>query len=187
MSDKTNDISELLRQVSEGSELSFEILYKRYFKKSFAIALYYVQSESYAEDVLSEVFLGLWSKRASLWKVKDWESYLFVTVKHHALNFLEKNKSSFLTYTADFSIELPDEISQTPEELLLRSEVEEAMRQAVDSLPMKTKIVYYMAKEEHMSYKAISEALNISERTVNSHLTAAVRKLTQSLRLFFKK
>lgn len=187
MSGKSNDISELLRQVSEGSASSFEILYRRYFKKCFAIALYYVQSESYAEDVLSEVFLSLWSKRTSLWKIKDWESYLFIMVKHHALNFLEKNKPGILTYTADFSVGLPDEVSQTPEERLLKQEMEEAMQQAVNSLPEKTKLVYYMAKEERMSYKEISEALNISERTVNSHLTTAVRKLTQNLRKFFKR
>ncbi|WP_286151094.1 LuxR C-terminal-related transcriptional regulator [Bacteroides acidifaciens] len=38
-----------------------------------------------------------------------------------------------------------------------------------------------MAKEELMSYKQISEALDISERTVNTHMTNAIRKLTASL------
>lgn len=60
------------------------------------------------------------------------------------------------------------------------------MQQAIRQLPEKTRIVYCMAKEDHMSYKQISEALDISERTVNTHMTTAIRRLTENLQKYFR-
>lgn len=91
MPHKEDDISYLLSQISEGNSSCFEKMYKRYFKKCYSIALYFVQSTSSAEDVLSDVFLTLWHKRENLKDVKDWDSYLFITTKNHAITFLEKN------------------------------------------------------------------------------------------------
>lgn len=185
MSHKEDDISCLLRQISEDNSSCFEKMYKRYFKKCYSIALYFVQSTSFAEDVLSEVFLTLWDKRQNLKDVKDWDSYLFITVKNHALSFLEKHRQDNLSSINQIVIEIPGN-DLTPEEKLLKKDMEENMQQAIQQLPEKTRIVYCMAKEELMSYKQISEALDISERTVNTHMTNAIRKLTASLQKYFK-
>jgi len=185
MSQEKDDITYLLRQISEGSSSCFEKMYKRYFKKCYSIALYFVQSTSSVEDVLSDVFLTLWNKRENLKDVKDWDSYLFITVKNHSLTFLEKNRQDNLSSIEQITIEIPGN-DLTPEEKLLKKDMEESMQQAIQQLPEKTKIVYCMAKEEHMSYKQISEALDISERTVNTHMTTAIRRLTESLQKYFR-
>lgn len=179
MSQEKDDITYLLRQISEGNASCFEKMYKRYFKKCYSIALYFVQSTSFAEDVLSDVFLTLWNKRENLKDVKDWDSYLFITVKNHAITFLEKNRQDNLNPIDQFTIEIAGN-ELTPEEKLLKKDIEENMQQAIQRLPEKTRIVYCMAKEEYMSYKQISEALDISERTVNTHMTTAIRKLTEA-------
>ena len=171
MPHKEDDISYLLSQISEGNSSCFEKMYKRYFKKCYSIALYFVQSTSSAEDVLSDVFLTLWHKRENLKDVKDWDSYLFITTKNHAID--------------QIIIEIPEN-DLTPEEKLLKKDMEECMQQAIRQLPEKTRIVYCMAKEDHMSYKQISEALDISERTVNTHMTTAIRRLTENLQKYFR-
>lgn len=94
-------------------------MYKRYFKKCYSIAVYFVQSTSSAEDVLSEVFLTLWNKRENLKDVKDWDSYLFITVKNHAITFLEKNRQDNLSSIDQFTIEIAGN-ELTPEEKLLK-------------------------------------------------------------------
>ncbi|WP_294627817.1 RNA polymerase sigma factor [uncultured Bacteroides sp.] len=185
MSQEKEEITYLLRQISEGNTSCFEKMYKRYFEKCYSIALYFVQSPSSAEDVLSEVFLSLWSKRKYLKEVKEWDSYLFMTVKNHAVTFLEKNQQQDNLSSIDqYTIEIA-ESELTPEEKLLKKDMEENMQQAIRQLPEKTRIVYCMVKEKYMSYKQISEILNISERTVNAHMTTAIRKLTESLQKYF--
>lgn len=98
MSQEKDDITYLLRQISEGNASCFEKMYKRYFKKCYSIALYFVQSTSFAEDVLSDVFLTLWNKRENLKDVKDWDSYLFITVKNHAITFFTKKYRFGISY-----------------------------------------------------------------------------------------
>ena len=83
-------------------------------------------------------------------------------------------------------IEIPEN-DLTPEEKLLKKDMEECMQQAIRQLPEKTRIVYCMAKEDHMSYKQISEALDISERTVNTHMTTAIRRLMETFSNTFDK
>ena len=64
-------------------------------------------SSSVAEDVLSEIFLTLWDKRQNLKDVKDWDSYLFITVKNRALSFLEKHRQYNLSSINQIVIEIP--------------------------------------------------------------------------------
>lgn len=181
-----NDIYHLLHKISKGDSASFEKMYKRYFKKCYSIALYYVQSTSHAEDVVSDVFLSLWSKRKQLSAIDNWDSYLFITVKNHALSFLNRNIQDNLTPLDQFEVEIAeDELS--PEEKLLKEEMENTISQAILQLPEKTKLVYFMVREEHMSYKQVSEALGISERTVNTHMTTAIRKIVSKLHTYLKK
>ena len=107
------------------------------------------------------------------------------TTKNHAITFLEKNRQDNLSSIDQIIIEIPGN-DLTPEEKLLKKDMEECMQQAIRQLPEKTRIVYCMAKEDHMSYKQISEALDISERTVNTHMTTAIRRLTENLQKYFR-
>lgn len=86
----------------------------------------------------------------------------------------------------DISIEIEDE-QLTSEDIMIKNEIEEIVRKALLTLPKKTLIVYRMIKEEHMSYKQVSEILNISERTINTHMTNAIHKLTSTLIKYFNK
>ena len=185
MPHKEDDISYLLSQISEGNSSCFEKMYKRYFKKCYSIALYFVESTSSAEDVLSDDFLYLLHNLENLNVVKDSESYLFLTTNNLDMSFLEIKSHYILSSIDQIIIEIPGN-ELTPEEKLLKKDMEECMQQAIRQLPEKTRIVYCMAKEDHMSYKQISEALDISERTVNTHMTTAIRRLTENLQKYFR-
>lgn len=100
-------------------------------------------------------------------------------------DFFKKNRQDNLSSIDQIIIEIPGN-DLTPEEKLLKKDMEECMQQAIRQLPEKTRIVYCMAKEDHMSYKQISEALDISERTVNTHMTTAIRRLTENLQKYFR-
>lgn len=180
------DISSLIEKISEGDSVAFEKIYKLYFRKCYSIALYFVKSGTAAEDIISEVFLSLWQRRFTLKEIKNWESFLFISVRNHSLTYLSKQKQMrFIPYDPmSITIQCED---LSPTDVLLKNEFEHILQQALDELPEKSRLIYYMIREEKLSYKQISEALNISERTVNSHMTTAVKKLTQSLKNYFGK
>lgn len=183
---KKEDLASLLEKISEGSTVHFERLYDRYFSKCYSIALYFLQSPEFAEDIVADVFLTLWQRKERLKDVKEWDNYLFTTIRNHTFTFLQKNPPQNLVDIDTYDIDIPGNYL-TPEEKLLKKDMEEVIQQAIRELPQKTRIVYCMVKEKSMSYKQVSDALNISERTVNTHMTNAIRKLTVSLRNYLKK
>lgn len=54
----------------------------------------------------------------------------------------------------------------------------------VDNLSTKCKEVYKLSREEQLSHKEIASQLDISTKTVENHLTKALRQLRISLGLF---
>ncbi|WP_245832444.1 sigma-70 family RNA polymerase sigma factor [Massilibacteroides vaginae] len=53
---------------------------------------------------------------------------------------------------------------------------------AINSLPQKTKVAFKLIREDNLKYKEVSEILGISVKTVEAHVTTAVRKLREALR-----
>src|ERR1700759_5161779 len=56
----------------------------------FARAL--VKAKEPAEEIVSDVFIKVWEKRKELQKVENLKIYLYVTTRHIALNYLDKQK-----------------------------------------------------------------------------------------------
>ena len=70
----------------------------------------------------------------------------------------------------------------TPESLLLSRIDADALRRAIESLPLIFREVLLLADMEEMSYREIGETLNIPIGTVTSRLLRARRKVREALR-----
>lgn len=175
----------LLDEVARGNHAAFEKLYNTYFKKCFSLALYYVKSKEIAEDVIAEVFYMIWKSRDLMLNVKDWNSYLYISIRNQAFLYLEQTKRIPFEPSDLFSIHFISH-DNNPEELLLKQEFDTVLNKALSELPERCKMIYYMVREEKMSYRQIAESLDISERTVNSQMTIAVKKLGMSIKSYLE-
>lgn len=174
----------LLRAVAEGNHLAFEKLYKEYFTKCYSFALYFTHSEELSKEVVAEVFLNFWKNRQSLVNVKSLDSYLYVSIRNQALA-MQKKKAVLLEEPAElFSVHIAAE-GESPEEAVLHEELESLVEKAFARLPERCRMIYYLVREEGKSYRETAELLGISERTVNSQMTIARRKLAGLLRDYF--
>ncbi len=167
----------LINQIAENnSQQAFEKLYHAYFRKCYSFAFYFTKSTHLAEEVISDVFLSLWQNRELLLAIEDFASYLYISVRNQALLYLKqaekRNQISIETFILDVFRE-----EENPESRLLEKELTNIASQAINSLPEKCRIIYLMVKEEKMSYKQVADILQLSERTVNSQMTIAVKKL----------
>ena len=73
-----------------------------------------------------------------------------------------------------------------PDEVLERSEADELVRRAVDSLPVKYKVPFVLFKDEHMGYTEIANVLEISLSAVESRIHRARKMLIKKLSPLFK-
>lgn len=182
MSYKEYDIKSLFAVIgNEENKEAFHELFRRYYAISFEFALLFVKDHSLAEDVVSETFLKLYLNRIELGKIKQFESYLFVSIKNHSLNYLKKNQRWF-----NFGfLERPESLSLTddrnPEKEYIEEELREAISQCVSQLPPKRRMIFQLIKDEGLKYKEVAELLGISVNTVENHLDLAVKSLKKTV------
>jgi RNA polymerase sigma-70 factor (ECF subfamily) len=69
----------------------------------------------------------------------------------------------------------------TPETKIMHKELMEQVNLIVDTLPKKCKHIYKLSRNEQLNHKEISEKLGISTKTVENHITNALRVLRTSL------
>lgn len=109
--------------------------------------------------------------------VRNIESYLFISVKNHSLNYLKKySKISFGQLQECNKYELSDLFD--PQMQMELKELSGKMEQAIQALPLQSRIVFRLIKEDGMKYKDVAEILSISPRTVQTLLYRAIKKLS---------
>ena len=57
--------SDLLTSLSEGDETAFKEIYRRYWYKMYAVVKRRIHSEEDSEEIVQDIFLDLWDRRAS--------------------------------------------------------------------------------------------------------------------------
>lgn len=165
--------SELLRQLSEGSETAFRLIYNSYWKTVYRTAERYLRDQSLAQDVVQEVFVAFWDKRASFDHIENLESYLVVMTQHYTYRQLRKWAKESRNHEAYLS-ESPTPSHNDSEDVLLSKQYEELLTKAIDSLPPQQKQVFLLSREEGLSHEAIAERLQISQGTVKNHMVRAL-------------
>lgn len=174
----------LLKGISEGNHQAFEKLYNDNFAKCYSFALYFTHSEDLAKEVVAEVFLGLWKNRTTLSQVKDIDSYLFISIRNQAIAMRKKDDGRHVEQIELFSLHIISD-GNSSEDSILNDELESVVERAFNQLPERCRMIYYLVREEGKSYRETAEILGISERTVNSQMTIAKRKLADMLRSYF--
>lgn len=73
------------------------------------------------------------------------------------------------------------ELDNTTENELMLKELTYTIEEEVSHLPDKCKSVYQLSRNEHKTNKEIALYMGISEKTVENHLTKALKKLRVGL------
>ncbi|RKR82118.1 RNA polymerase sigma-70 factor (ECF subfamily) [Mucilaginibacter gracilis] len=175
-----NSTDEHLLQLMAGDNReAFTELYNRYWDKTFAVAWHRLDDEQEAEEVVQEVFLSIWQRRASLKLTHSLATYLSVAVKYRVINHLDRayRKQQHLDELAATPADTGDTIMQWLEEKELRQRLDHAIKQ----LPEKCRIVFLLSRDENKTYAEIAAELGIAQKTVEAHMSKALSSLRQSL------
>ena len=140
----------------------------------------YLYNEAQAEEVVNDVFMGLWNKRETLDYTDELKSYMFTSVKNRSFNALRKNKQ--LSETAIEEWEIPAQFNDASHQLELM-ELQEQINFLIDALPPKCKQIFLMSRKEDMTYKQIAAVMEISPKTVENQIGNALKFLKKFLTL----
>lgn len=176
---KLSDV-ELVSQMKNENLDSFNALYSRYWKTLYTTAARVLRDADEAEDVVQDVFLSFWQRRAEITITSTVKAYLLTSVKYRAIKHIEKNITrrdylEILTHTA--SVYAPADAESN---LALKS-LQESIARALGKMPPKMLRVYKLSREEHLSYKEIASELGISTETVKKHIQFALQHIREEM------
>ena len=169
---------ELISLISGDDKAAYNELYERYWQKLFAIAYNRLQDVQASEDVVHEVFTGIWKNRAQL-KINKAENYLAVATKYAVFRQIKK-----IQQARDYRNNLMPAISNSLENDLHYKMLLQLVRKEVEKLPERCRLVFNYSREAGMSVKEIASQMDISPKTVENQLTKALSHLRMAFRSF---
>ncbi len=181
-----------LERIKCGDEISFEQLFHEYFERICFFARDYVCDGEVARELAQETFIRLWEIRATLEDGSDIPALLFTITRNNALNYLKHLtiREKFRNYSeyqyAEQQLNFMA-LSDLQVEEIFKSDLQKRINEAVDDLPEKCKEVFMMSRNFGMSYKEIAVQLNISLRTVENHISEALKKLRAKINSVYQK
>ena len=161
----------LLEQIADGDHDAFKELVERHRDNVFLHAMAYLKEYSLAEDLTQEVFLIIWNNRASLKKVVNPESYLFILTRNRIVaEFRKKIKLLVL----DGQEQTRKAAGPLPDQLMEDKETAALIQSAIAKMTLQQRKVFELGKLEGFKYEEIAQRLNISPNTVKVHMVQAL-------------
>ncbi len=157
----------------------FERLFKTHFVHLCNFAYQFVKDRDAAKDITQKVYINLWENRAKIDLKQAPKSYLFTSVRNRSINYLRDHKK-YRSKVLDLDIHDLDK-SMEEEELDLE-ELRSKIAAALETLPTKCRQVFEMSRYQEMKYKDIAEELDISQKTVEAHMSRALKGLRELLK-----
>lgn len=160
----------LLQLLHSGDEKAFTEIYNQYWNKLYFIAHKHLKSAQAAEEIVQEVFLQLWHKRASL-EIKSLPQYLAAMTRYAVYSYVAKENRLPQTGIADQEmIPIPAQEDAVNNKLLL-----EIIEKLSSRLPEKCRLVFVHNKLLDKSLPQVARQLHISDKTAEAHLTKALK------------
>jgi len=173
-----------LDELKNGNSQVFELIFSTYWEQLFAAAYRRLQDEQQAQDIVQDVLIHLWDKKAVLnLKEEHFEYYLLKAVKNRVINYYQSEKvkeAVFLTEIKRFEGLEQEGVSQP-----VYKELEAYLSAEIEKLPVTMKKIYLL-KERELSVRDIAASLNLAEQTVRNNITEAQVRLRKAVRSKFR-
>jgi RNA polymerase sigma-70 factor (family 1) len=166
----------------------FEEIYLSFYPRLKRFAQEYVIREADAENIVQDVFLDLWERRAFVSSSINLTSYLFTNIKNKCIDFLRhrmvmQNAANKMQEEYELALQMKFQSLQAfDEHIFSNADMEAVIADAIQSLPEKCRRIFVMNKIEGKKQKTIAEELDISIHTVESQMAIAYRKLKEILK-----
>jgi len=168
---------------------ALEGIFRCWYPKLLAFARMVTGDESSAQDVVQDIFIDVWRRRATLVLSGSLAAYLHSAVRHRAFTRHrdESNRQRLLGTidAAEYAGTIASEPAPTSELDAREREDDRKFRAviaAADALPPRAREVFYLRWRQSLSNKEIAAIMGISVKTVEAQMTIAMRRVRGELR-----
>ncbi len=177
----------LVARVRAGDASALEALFHAHYDGLYGCAYRMVRSRAVAEEIIQEVFLQVWARRAQ-WTIDEGaeRSYLYAAVRNGACRSLRRDRLADRTHALTDAAAVPigmSEYAGGADARRDRDELVDVIRAAIATLPTRAQLAIRLRVERQLTNIEIAEVMGISIKAVEFNIGRAVRALRRSVRI----
>lgn len=161
----------LIEALRNGEKWAFNEIFYLYHKRIYSFCRNHFHSEEDAEEVVQDIFLKLWQRKHNIDISRNFGAYLYTIAKNTIYDSL--NKLIKLKAEQDYNIGQPSHINDTENEVLFH-DLENVVNKVIELMPERRREIFRLSRKDGLTNKEISEKLNISLKTVETHMKLAL-------------
>jgi RNA polymerase sigma-70 factor (family 1) len=168
---------ELLALLKDSDHAAFTEIYDRYWNKLMAIAYNHTKDKSAAKEIVQELFVSLWNRKGNL-TIQTLNGYLATAVKFSIYKQIERERRRREIENKEYQ---QDSFLEMEQQIELKF-LQEYISGQAERLPEKCRLVFNYSRVKDMSIPEIARQMNLSEKTVEGHLTKGLKAIRLHLK-----
>lgn len=170
---------ELIESILSGKTQLYEEIIKRYQNKVYSTVYSYTRDYEEAKDLTQEIFIKIYNNLPNFKNKSQFSTYLYRVAVNRCIDWTRKKRLktvSAMFFQEDDEVEIYEYISDlscNPEEILLKEENGNIIRQEINNLPEIYRTVMIMFYFQDFSPQEIADILGIPRKTVDTRLYRA--------------
>lgn len=168
----------MVKSLRAGHEHAYAKVFFEHYRPLTIFALKYVNDMDTAKELVQDLFASIYENRKSLIITTSLRSYLYQAIKNRCLNHLKKD--SVRRHYREQVKEQRNPI-ESLEDQILANELEHRIFLLISKLSAKCQEVFIMSRVKGLKNREIADKLDISIRTVETHISYALRLLRENL------
>lgn len=186
-----NDLA-LVQRAQTGDQVAFRLLFDRYHRRVFAVALGVLKNPQDARDVVQEAFVKVFKHLGSFQGASSFYTWLYRITMNLSIDQVRRRKAARQVDYDDAikrdgdDVEdpghlMPAYIGSDPGKTQGRKELADKIRAALATLPEYHRQVILLREVEGLSYEEIAKVMKVPKGTIMSRLFHARRKMQAAL------
>ncbi len=156
---------------------TFETLFKQNFVAVTAYCNKYVRDTEEAKDLAHRAFMKVWEKREAVPEGSNVKALTYRIAHNLSINYIRDHKK----FCDEEELQTVESENSDADTDIKAAELEAAVIDTINHMPEKSKKVFLMSRYDQLSYNDIAGQLGVSIKTVEAHISAALKLLRKKI------
>ncbi|MCY1719666.1 RNA polymerase sigma-70 factor [Prolixibacteraceae bacterium Z1-6] len=179
---KEFNLGEIVKQLAKNDDSSLEELFNYYYPRLYNFSKSFLKIEEGIDDILQEVFVKIWQNRKKINNSATFNSYIFTITRNLLLNELRSRLNNQNIKEEVRKLSVAQEYLSF--NLYEYQELKEKVDKLINEIPDRQKEIFVLSRNEGLTHKEIAEKLGITTKTVEYHMSAALRFIREELKVY---
>ena len=166
----------LFKEMANDNQRAFEILFNAYRDRVYTIALFITKNTEDAQEVVQDVFSGIWKGRRKMVEIENFEAWLTTVSKNKSISVIRKIAISHVRRQALTTLDKAKSTTNTEDQMKVK-ELQSLINDALDHLTPRQRKIFELSRLQGQDRDYIAHSLGISPATVSAHLTIALKTI----------